>query len=236
MEKRTVTRMLRALRKQRRWTQRQLAAKLGISQQWMSDLESGDLKGCSVELLERWSGSLSATLGLDLRISGPRPLTDRRHAAMQNWLAGTLRRDGWLVEVEPSFNHYGDRGRIDIFAFHPGRRVLLVVEIKTEVHDVQDLIGRLDVKQRVARQLAADRGWQAAAIVPAIVLREDRTIRRRISQHSALFERFRLRARAARAWLRMPGSPIPSGILLFHSLDARLPLTGHSGARRHQAG
>jgi len=218
MEKRTAIRLLRALRKQRRWTQRQLAIRLGISQQWMSDLEGGGLEGCSVELLERWSGSLNATLVLDLRVAGPRPLTDRRHAAIQNWLAETLRRDGWLVDVEPSFNHYGDRGRIDIFAFHPGRGILLVVEIKTEVRDVQDLIGRLDVKQRVARQLAAERGWEVAAIVPALVLREDRTIRRRISEHSALFARFRLRARAARAWLRTPRGPIPSGILLFQSL------------------
>ncbi|MGH2384087.1 MAG: hypothetical protein ACRDGB_03415 [Candidatus Limnocylindria bacterium] len=94
-----------------------------------------------------------------------------------------------------------------------------MVEIKTEVRDVQDLIGRLDVKQRVARQLATDRGWDVAAIVPAIVLREDRTIRRRIAEHPALFARFRLRARAARAWLRTPRAPIPSGILLFRSLD-----------------
>lgn len=219
MEKRTVTRVLRALRRQRKWTQRQLATKLEISQQWMSDLETGGLSGCSVELLERWSGSLNATLVLDLRTAGPRPLTDRRHAGIQNWLAESLRRDGWMVDAEPSFNHYGDRGRIDILAFHPGGGILLVVEIKTEVRDVQDLIGRLDVKQRVARQLAADRGWEVAAIVPAIVLREDRTIRRRITQHSALFARFRLRARAARAWLRSPLAPIPSGILLFQALD-----------------
>jgi len=219
MEKRTVIRLLRALRRQRRWTQRQLAAKLEISQQWMSDLECGDLSGCSVQLLERWAGSLGATLMLDVRTAGPRPLTDRRHAAIQNWLAATLRGDGWLVDVEPSFNHYGDRGRIDILASHPGRGLLLVVEIKTEVRDVQDLIGRLDVKQRIARQLAVERGWEVAAVIPAIVLREDRTTRRRLTEHSALFARFRLRARAARAWLRTPLGPIPSGVLLFHSLD-----------------
>ena len=218
MEKRTVTRLLRSLRKQRRWTQRQLAEKLGISQQWMSGLERGGLDGCSVDLLERWSAALNAALVLELRVAGPRPLTDRRHAAIQNWLAGTLRQHGWVVDVESSFNNYGDRGRIDVLAFHPGRQILLVVEIKTEVRDVQDLIGRLDVKQRVARQLATDRGWEVAAIVPAIVLREDRTIRRRITGHPALFARFRLRARAARAWLRLPGAPIPSGILLFQAL------------------
>lgn len=219
MEKRTIARMLRALRRQRRWTQRRLAATLGISQQWMSDLELGGLAGCSVDLLERWSSSLNATLVMDLRVTGPRPLTDRRHAALQNWLAETLRRGGWVVEVEPSFNHYGDRGRIDILAFHPVRGLLLVVEIKTELRDVQDLIGRLDVKQRMARRLAVDRGWDVAAVVPAILLREDRTSRRRVAEHPGLFARFRLRARAARAWLQAPRGPMPSGVLLFQSLE-----------------
>lgn len=204
MEKGGIARLLRALRRQRRWTQRQLAAKLGIPQQWLSDLERGQLTGCSLKVLESWTAALGATLFLDVRIAGPRPLVDARHAAIQNWLAAMLRQHGWLVDVEPSFNHYGDRGRIDLLAFHPSHGVLLVVEIKTELRDVQDLIGRLDVKRRIARQLAVERGWEATSVVPAIVLREDRTARRRVADHAALFARFVLRARAARAWLRNP--------------------------------
>jgi transcriptional regulator with XRE-family HTH domain len=219
MEKGGIARLLRAVRRQRRWTQRQLAAKLGISQQWLSDLERGQLMGCSLALLDRWAAALGGTLLLDVRIAGPRPLTDARHAAIQNWLAAMLRQHGWLVDIEPSFNQYGDRGRIDILAFHPNRGVLLVVEIKTELRDVQDLIGRLDVKQRIARQLATERGWEWKVVVPAIVLREDRTIRRRVADHPALFARFVLRARAARAWLRDPRGPFPSGILLFQGRD-----------------
>lgn len=218
MEKRTVVRLLRSLRRRMRWSQRQLAERLDISQQWLSDIERGNLGGCSVGLLERWATALGGTLVLDVRVAGPRPMVDRRHAALQNRLADGLRRDGWLVGVEPSFNHYGDRGRIDILAYHPARRVLLVVEIKTEVHDVQDLIGRLDVKCRVARGMATERGWEPVAVVPGIVLREDRTSRRRIAEHPALFARFRLRARAARAWLRKPKGPIPPGLLLFEDL------------------
>ena len=220
MERRTVIRLLRAVRRQRRWTQGQLGAKLGISQQRVSDLERGDLEGCAVPFLERWAACLGATVLLDLRTAGPRPLTDRRHAALQNWLADMLRRNGWFVDVEPSFNHYGDRGRIDVLAYHPPRRLLLVAEVKTEVRDVQDLIGRLDVKQRVSRGLARQRGWEVAAVVPAIVLREDLTARRRIAEHPALFARFALRARAARAWLRLPTGQVPSGLLLFQPLPS----------------
>lgn len=41
-----------------------------------------------------------------------------------------------------SFNHYGDRGRYDILAFHPPTGILLVVEVKTGIGDVQATLGR----------------------------------------------------------------------------------------------
>ena len=73
--------------------------------------------------------------------------------------------------TETSFNHYGDRGRIDVMAFHSPLRILLVIEIKTRIQDVQDTLGRLDIKKRIAPILARDRGWDVAAIVPAFVVR-----------------------------------------------------------------
>jgi hypothetical protein len=159
--------------------------------------------------------ALNGHLILDLRVDGERPLTDLNHAAIQNWLVARLRAWGWVVEAEPSFNHFGDRGRIDALAFHPQRRILLVIEIKTRLDDVQDLIGRLDVKRRIAPIMATQRGWASTAVVPAIVVAEGRTARRRIAAHDALFAAFSLRARAAVAWLRTPQGPIPSGILLL---------------------
>ncbi|MGI8999503.1 MAG: hypothetical protein ACR2GO_07340, partial [Candidatus Limnocylindria bacterium] len=165
---------------------------------------------------------LGAYLSVELRVSGERPLSDARHAALQNYCAARLRRDGWTVETETSFNHYGDRGRVDVLAFHPTLRILLVIEIKTRIQDVQDLLGRLDVKKRVAPMLARDRGWEVAAIVPALIVREDRTSRRRVTEHTALFAVHSLRARAARAWLRHPLLPAPRGILLFEEPARRI--------------
>jgi len=215
MERRTVVRALRAIRRRKRGSQRQLAQGLGISKSEMSRWETTALEACSVLELERWTMALNAHLVLELRIDGERPLTDASHAEIQNGLVALLRTSGWAVEAEPSFNHYGDRGRIDVLAFHPVLRILLVVEIKTRLDDMQDLFGRLDVKRRIAPKIAAERGWQASAIVPAIVVRDGRTARRRVAAHQALFATFPVRARAAMAWLRQPRAPIPSGLLVL---------------------
>ena len=213
---------LKALRRAKGLSQGQLGAKLGISQQQMSRLEA-DVRRASLGALERWSEALGAYLAVEVRVSGGRALLDARHAAIQNSLARKLRLDGWIVETEVSFNHYGDRGRIDVLAFHPSMRIVLVVEVKTRITDVQDVLGKLDVKKRIAPMLARDRGWSVAAIVPALVISEDRTSRRRVADHPALFEPFRLRARAARSWLGRPSVPAPSGILMFEATTALAP-------------
>ena len=119
------------------------------------------------------------------------------------------------MRVEASFNHFGDRGRVDILAFHPSCRILLVVEIKSVIEDVQDTIGRLDIKVRVAPDLGRESGWQPLVVVPALLVTDGRTSQRRVSTHSALFQRFALRGRSALGWLRKPRGPAPSGLLAF---------------------
>lgn len=215
MERRTIVRTLRALRRRKQWSQRRLGADLGISQAQVSRRERGSLERCTIPDLDRWSTVLGAHLVLDLRVDGERPLTDVRHAELQSRLTGQLRLAGWIAEAEVSFNHYGDRGRIDILAFHHGSGSVLVVEIKTQLVDVQDVLGRLDVKRRNAPKLAAERGWSPATVLPVLVFREDSTSRRRIAAHEALFARYSLRGRSAMAWLRHPRAPAPSGILVL---------------------
>ena len=165
--------------------------------------------------VERWGVTLGAHVSVDVRVDGERPMKDARHAQLQDWLAGMLRKHGWSVLVEHSFNHFGDRGRIDVLAFHLIGRVLLVVEVKTRTDDAGDILGRLDVKRRVAPILARQQQWPATSTVPMLLVLEHRTNRRRIADHAAIFAGFTLRGRAASAWIRRPGAPEPSAILLF---------------------
>lgn len=207
---------LRTLRRRKRWSQAMLAGELGLSQQTMSRLEA-DVRRAPIGVIERWAAALDAYVAVEVRVSGERALVDKDHAALQNQIATALRAAGWVVDAEVSFNHFGDRGRIDILAFHPVARVMLVIEIKSMIVDVQDLLGRLDIKTRIATLLARERGWQVAHAVPALIIQDGRTARRRVADHPALFHRFGLRARAARAWMRQPRRPFPTGILLFQA-------------------
>lgn len=140
-------------------------------------------------------------------------LLDADHATLGARLAERLARWGWVVRSEVSFNHFGDRGRIDILAYHPVHRALLVVELKTMIIDGQDLLGGLDVKARVAPRVAAELGWSVRAVVPAIVVTDSTTSRRRLTQLGALLARYAVRGHQAVAWLKSPvGSP--TGLLL----------------------
>ena len=59
---------------------------------------------------------------------------------------------------------YGERGVIDILAWHQKTGSLLVIELKTAVADVNELLGTMDRKQRLAAQVAHERGWNARTV------------------------------------------------------------------------
>ena len=222
---------LRALRRRKGWSQKVLAVRLGTSQQTISRLEGGDLRRCSLDFLDRWTAVLGGYLVVDLRINGQPPLADARHAALQEWLVRLLARFGWNVTAEVSFNHYGDRGRVDVLAYQPLLSILVIFEIKTRLADVQDTLGRLDIKVRLADEIARQQGWAPTSVVSAFLLRDQTTIRRRVRTHAALFGRFALRSTDARQWLRMPTLPPPSGILMYQTDPGPEPRIGASHPR-----
>lgn len=213
-----IPRAVRALRYRRGWTQTVLGGRIGVSRELISRIERGDLAAVPVGTLRRIATELDASVSLHLRWRGEEldRLVDAVHAGLQQAAADLLLSLGWLVRVEVSFNHYGDRGRIDIIALHPGMRIVLVIEIKSGLGDLQDTLGRLDVKVRLGRQVAEGLGWSdVAAVVPVLVIGDTRTARSVVVRHNALFGRFDRRGRSALAWLRRPYGPTPAGLLWF---------------------
>lgn len=165
--------------------------------------------------------ALDASVDLTLRWQGEEldRLADAAHARLVQATASMLERLGWQTRVEVSFNHYGDRGRVDVLAFHPVLGLLLVVEVKSAIGDIQDTVGRIDVKTRLGRVLAETAGWPApVSVVPALVVGDSRRARRLIADHDVVFARFASRGRQARAWVRRPSRPAPSGLLWFATL------------------
>ena len=212
---------VRLLRRAQALRQQDLGNRAGMSRDTVSRTERGRLEGLTLGALAQLADALDASLVVQLRWRGADldRLVDRAHAVLQNAAASRLGRAGWVTRSEVSFNHYGDRGRCDLLAWHPSSSSLLVVEVKSRIGDVQDLLGRLDVKVRLGQLLAAQSGWdRPARIVPALVLKDDRAARAVLERHPAIFDRYGLRGRAALSWLRTPVSA--SGLVWFEGANS----------------
>lgn len=220
-------RNVRAIRLRSRLRQTDVADRAQVSRSTVSLLERGQAARLTLANVERILRALGVEMTATIRWNGAEMnrLLDADHASLAAAIKTILERSSWVVRTEVSFNHYGDRGRIDLLAWHAPSRILMVVEIKTDLVDLQDLLGTTDVRVRIAPRLAGQFGWNVRAVVPAIVFLEDRTTRRRLAGYTVLFDRFSLVGRAATSWIRRPGAvqPPPSGVQWFHSLpNARL--------------
>lgn len=212
-----IGRSARSLRHRHGWRQQDVSERARRPRSALVDLEAGRIGNLKVDTIRNLLEAMGARL---VEVAGgasdPRLLIDAGHALLEEYWKRRLERWGWLVRAEISFNRYGERGRIDLLAFHPATGTLLVVEIKTVLRDLQALLGSLDIKVRNARFVAADVGWPIRRVVPVVVASGSSTTRRVISSHEALFAPFELRGRRAIGWLRdSTGGMRPRGILIL---------------------
>lgn len=214
-------RVLRALRHRLGWRQVDVGRRAGVSQDLVSVAERGRIESMPLRTVRRLASAVGAEAALVIRwrAGDLDRLLDEGHAALCTAVAAVLVRGGWIVEPEVSFAVWGERGSIDLLAWHAPTRTLLVIEVKTEVTSAEELLRRLDVKARLAAQLARERfGWDAASVVTALVLPDTSTARRRTARIEPLLAtRFPLRGAPARTWLLEPTSAQPRGLLLYMS-------------------
>src|SRR5215212_4286179 len=151
---------VRALRRRRRLTQDEVANRARVSRSVIGRIERGGSDRVTVATLERVAAVLDArvTCRLSWNGEGLDRLLDEAHAGVVDLVVRALREADWLVATEVSFNHFGERGSIDVLAFHPTTRVVLVIEIKSVMPDVQATLVTLDRKQRLALAIAESRG------------------------------------------------------------------------------
>lgn len=217
MDDLTAGRVLRAVRLRRGWRQGDVAVRAGLSQQEVSEAELGRFEDLTVRSLRRIGRALDVELPFAPRWRGPEldRLLDARHAAIVDLVVRELTALGWVTRPEWSFNHFGERGSVDVLAWHPEFRALLIVEVKTRIVDVQDLLATHDRKVRVARILApVEPGWAPTCVGRLLVLPEGSTARDAVRRHAATFSSvYPGRNREARAWLRRPVGPL--GAILF---------------------
>lgn len=230
MDDHRLGRTIRVLRQRRGWRQVDLAARSQASQSAISEIERGRSDRYTVATIRRVLRALDATCHMDVVWGGRGDLDrllDADHARIVQVWAQRHRAAGWDVWPEASYSIYGERGRIDLLAFHPASATLEVTEVKTGLWDVQETIGVLDAKVRLAPRIAAQRGWRPRRVVPVVVLMDGSTVRRRVAEHAALFAMLDVRGSSVRPFIRDPRRA-GSGLLAF----VPLPRTNHVGLRR----
>lgn len=98
---------------------------------------------------------------------------------------------------------------VDIVAWHAGHRALLIIELKTDIADVNELVGTFDRKVRLAREIVKGRGWDPLTVSGWVIVASGRTNRARIAAHGAMLRAaFPAGGRAIRAWLADPAGRI----------------------------
>ncbi|MEA2546356.1 MAG: hypothetical protein QOI09_1629, partial [Chloroflexota bacterium] len=156
--------------------------------------------------------ALDATLDVSIRWHGGDlgRLVNARHAALHEALAlRFVALPQWRFEPEVSFSVYGERGVVDGLAWHPGTRSLLVIELKTEFVDINELMGGVDRKRRLAPVIASERGWRPATVSSWVAVADGRTNRRALARHeTTLRAKFRSDGHGIAAWLREPSGSL----------------------------
>jgi transcriptional regulator with XRE-family HTH domain len=181
--------VVRAVRRRRGLSQAALAASASISHGTVSLIERGHCDTLSLRAVRRVAAALEIRIDLQARWRGGEldRLLSRRHARLgEGFAAFMVERPGWIVEPEVSFSIYGERGIVDLLGWHEATRHLLVIELKTEFVDLNELLGTLDRKRRLARSIVTERGWRPATVSVWLVVEDTRTNRRHAAQHRTL--------------------------------------------------
>lgn len=212
---------IRALRRRRGWRQRDLAAAAGVSQALISLIERGHGDRVSVQVLIAVAAALDGRIIVQLRwrAGDLDRLLDADHALVSATFVGRLQTDGWETRVEVTYASSRSTGSIDILAWHPETRSLLVIEIKTEISSAEATLRKMDEKLRLAAGVARERlGWVAASVSNLLAIEDTPTNRRRVGASHALFgSALPMDGRAVRRWLSRPAGAIAGRLFLSPS-------------------
>ena len=180
------------LRRALGWTQKELGRRADVSQSFVSAVENvrvGDLTFASAtRLLEAMGAKLN--VGVIAPFLGDRELQrDSAHARCTAYVAGCLKRDGWQASTEVEIG--GDdrsRGWIDVLAYNPVSRLLLVIEVKTEIRDLGAIERTLGWYEREAWAAAGRLGWRPRQAIGCLLLLATDANEARVADNGATFK------------------------------------------------
>jgi transcriptional regulator with XRE-family HTH domain len=190
--------VVRDLRLALGWTQRTLAMKARVSQSWICDVERRRCPEASLETIDRLLTAMGGRLVLDVKapyLANARQ-RDVVHVRCYAHVARRLTSAGWNVAREVEVGGDRSRGWIDILAWHPTTGLLLVIEIKTELHDFGAMERTLAWYEREAWAAGRRMGWQPGGVMGCLLMLSTDAVEQRVRDNgSALDHTFPLRAR-----------------------------------------
>ncbi len=205
--------LVRDARRLAGWTQSELARRAATTQSAISRLERGVAQPLDVLLVDRVLAALGFRASLDIE---GRHLADRRrqrepvHARMNGFLAANLERRGFRTALEVPVGDPSPRGWIDLLAFRPVDRALLMDETKGDLPDVGAFQRSLAFYERNAREAANRLGWSATRLVVLGTMLDSATIATRLAENRELLGRaFPSPVDRLLAWIDDPQAPAP---------------------------
>src|SRR5215213_6645375 len=136
------------LRVRQRLRQEDLARAVGVSQTLISRVERGQGERLTCATIGRICARLGARLTVRVDWNGEAldRLLDAGHAGLVAQLAEILGTAGWAIVPEATFAIGGERGSVDVLAWHEASASVLIVEVKSVVPDIQGMLAPLDRK------------------------------------------------------------------------------------------
>jgi hypothetical protein len=191
---------------------RTVARLAGVSRWTVARVEQGRLNRVALPSMRAVAGVLDISIELAIRWQGAEldRVASSGHDTLHEAVARLLdERSDWIAVPELSYSIWGERGVIDVVAWNPASRTLLVIELKTEIVEVGRLIAQVDRYRRLALLIARDRGWSPARVAAWVIVADSRTNRRRLAEHrGVLRSAFPDDGRTARGWLRSPDQAV----------------------------
>ena len=201
-------RIVRTLRVKRGWRQSDLAVRARVGRAAVSIVERGRARDLRLDLVVRIVEALGGSVSLQVQWQGGdlNRLLNARHSALHESVARYFTDlPAWVLAPEVSFSIRGERGIIDILAWHAATRTLLVIELKTEIVDGNELMGTADRKRRLAAEIGREHGWQPLVVATWLIVADSKTNRRRVAAHgTTLRSVYPADGRSINSWLRHP--------------------------------
>jgi transcriptional regulator with XRE-family HTH domain len=172
------------------WTQAELGRRADVSQAFVSMVENMRVSDLTLETATRLLAAMGArlTVGVSAPFLGDRELQrDPAHARCASYAAARLIRAGWMTATEVEVGSDRSRGWIDVLAYEPSLRLLLVIEIKTEIRDVGAIERTLGWYEREAWAAAGRLGWRPKRVLGCLLLLDTDATEVRIGDNLAAF-------------------------------------------------